>query len=64
MVKTSPSSARCTGSIPGQEQRSHVPCDQKNQDIKQKQYCSRFNKDCKNGLHPKKKVKIYAYSIN
>ena len=31
------------------ELRSHMPCGQKNQNIKQKQYCKEFNKDFKNG---------------
>ena len=29
----------------------------KNQNIKQKQYCNKYNKDFKNGPHPKKKKK-------
>ena len=33
--------------------RSHMPLDHKNQNIKQKQYCYKFNKDFKNGLHQK-----------
>ena len=53
---------RCRGCglIPGQELRSHMPCGQKSQNIKQKQYCNRFNEDFKNGPHThtkKKKLK-------
>ena len=33
--------------------RSHMPCGQKNQSIKQKQYWNEFNKDFKNGSHQK-----------
>ena len=36
------------------ELRSHMPQGKKRQDIKQKQYCNKFNKDFKNGLHQKK----------
>ena len=35
---------------------SHVPCGQKNQNIRQKQYSNKFNKDFKNGPHIHKKV--------
>ena len=37
------------------ELRSHMPHGQKNQNIKQKQYCNKFNKDFKNCPHQKKK---------
>ena len=41
-----------------EELRSHVPPDQKTQNIKQKQYCVKFNKDFKkNGPHFKKSEK-------
>ena len=33
------------------ELRSHMPRGQKNQNIKQKQYYNKFNKDFKNGPH-------------
>ena len=36
------------------ELRSHMPCSQKNQNIKQKQYCHKFNKDFKKMVHIKK----------
>ena len=35
------------------ELRSHMPCGQKIQNIKQKQYCNKFSKDFKNGPHKK-----------
>ena len=35
----------------------HMPHGQKNKNIKQKQYCNKFNKDCKNGLYEKKSLK-------
>ena len=34
-----------------------MPNGQKNQKVKQKQYCNEFNKDFKNGPHQKKKKK-------
>ena len=34
---------------------SHMPHSQKNQNIKQKQYCNKFSKDLKNGSRKKKK---------
>ena len=34
-----------------------MPRGQKNQSIKQKQYCNKLNKDIKNGKHPKKYLK-------
>ena len=56
MVKTSPSNAGGEGLIPGQGAKiSHVSRP-KNQNIKQKQYCNKFNKNFKNGPHLKKKV--------
>ena len=48
VVKTLPSNAGGEGLIPG---LSHMPPGQKNQNIKEKQYCNKFNKDFKNGLH-------------
>ena len=36
------------------ELRFHVPHGQKKQNIRQKQYCNKFNGDFKNGLHQKK----------
>ena len=46
-VKTSPSNTRgALQSLVG-ELRSHVPSGQKNQNMKQKQLCNKFNKDLK-----------------
>ena len=58
MVKTLPSNAGGVGSIPGW--RSKIPQDSrpKNQNMKQKQYCNKFNKDFKTGSHQKKKGKF------
>ena len=53
MVGTLPSNEEGEGSIPGQGAK--IPHDlwPKNQNIKQKQYCNKFNKDFKNGPHQK-----------
>ena len=57
VVKTSLSNAGVSGSIPGQ--RAKIPhalgVKKKTHNIKQKQYCNKFNKDFKNSLHQKKK---------
>ena len=55
MVKTSPSNAEGAGvqSLVG-ERRSHMLSGQKQQNIGQKQYCNKFNKDFKYGPHEKK----------
>ena len=37
-----------------------MPCSQKNQNIKQKQYCNKFNKDFKFGAY-KKVIIIITY---
>ena len=57
MIKTLPPNAGGAGSIPGQGAK--IPHDLwlKNQNIKQKQYCNKFNKDFKNGPHQKKILK-------
>ena len=39
------------------ELRSHIAHSQKTKNIKQKQYCNKFNKDLNNGPHQKKKKK-------
>ena len=51
VVGTSHSSAGGTGSIPGQGARIPHASQPKNQNIKQKQYCNKFNKYFKNGPH-------------
>ena len=53
VVKTLPSNAGGAGSIPGQEAEIPHASWPKNQNIKQKQYCNKFNKDFKNGQHQK-----------
>ena len=53
MVDTSPSNARGAGSIPSQGAESPHALWPKNQNIKQKQYCNKFNKDFNNGPHQK-----------
>ena len=57
MVKTSPSNAGGAGSIPGQGAKNPHPSWPKNQNIKQKQYCNKFNKNFKNGPHQKNLLK-------
>ena len=44
------------------ELRSHIPPGQKNQNVKQKQYCNKFNKDFKNGPDIQIKIKNNAQS--
>ena len=59
MVRTSPSSAGGAGLIPGQGARSPHASQPRGQNVKQKQYCSKFNKDLKkNGPHQKKKKNL------
>ena len=53
VVKTSPSGAEGVGSISGRGAKIPHALWPKNQNIKQKQYCNRFNKDFKNGPHQK-----------
>ena len=54
VVKTLPSSAGITGSILGPG--AHFP---RNQNIKQKHDCNKFNKDFKNGPHQKNKKNCF-----
>ena len=49
MVKTLPSNARGVGSSPGQGAKIPHGSQPKNQNVKHKQYCNKFNKDFKNG---------------
>ena len=49
VVKTPPSNARGAGSIPGWRAQIPHASGLKIQNIKQKQYCNKFNKDFKNG---------------
>ena len=55
VVKTSPSNVRGVGSIPGAKMPHALW--QKNQNIKQKQYCNKFNKDFLKMVHIKKYLK-------
>ena len=67
VVKSSPSSAEGTGSIPGWRAKTVHTSGPKNQNIKQKQYCKKFHKDFKNGPHlkslKKKKKRYIAYLL-
>ena len=55
VVEISPSKAGGAGSILGQSAKIPYALWPKSQNIKQKQYCNKFNKDFKNGPHQKKK---------
>ena len=57
MVKTSLSSAGGVGSIPGLGTKIPHASWPKNQNIKQKQHCNKFNRDFKNGPHQKHLLK-------
>ena len=57
LVKTSPSNAGGACSIPGRATKIPHALGPKNQNIKQKQYCNKFNEDFKNDTHPPKKKK-------
>ena len=57
MVKTLLSSAGCVDSVPAWGAKMLHPSPPKNQNIKQKQYYIKFNKDFKNGSHKKKILK-------
>ena len=54
-IKSSPCNAGGAGLIPGQGAKIPHALWPKNQNINQKQYCNKFNKDFKNGPHQKKK---------
>ena len=55
VVKPFPSNATCNaGWNPDQEAKILYASWQQNQNIKQKQYCNKFNKDSTNGLHTHK----------
>ena len=69
VVKTLPSNEGGVASIPGQGAKIPHASGPKNQNIKQKQYCNKFNKDFKNGPHQKKKknlkknLKVFSFLI-
>ena len=56
VVETSPSNAGGTGLIPGQGARIPHASPPKDQNIKQKQYCNKFNKDLKKEMVHIKKI--------
>ena len=58
MVGTSLSNAGGVGSIPDGGAKIPHALGPKNQNIKQKQYCSKVNKDFKNTPHQNKSLKI------
>ena len=51
VVRTSPSNAEGAGLIPSQGVKIPHALGPKNQNIKQMQYCNKFNKDFKNDTH-------------
>ena len=57
VVKNSPSNTRGAGSVPSWKVEIPHALWPKCQDIEEKQYCNKFNKDFKNDLHPKKNLK-------
>ena len=57
VVKTLPSNAGSAGSIPGWGAKIPHALRPKNQNIKQKQYCNKFNKGFKNYPRQKKNLK-------
>ena len=54
MVKTLPSKAGGEGLIPGRGAKISHASGPKNPNVKQKQYCNKFNEDFKTGPHKKK----------
>ena len=58
VVKTSPTNAGHADLIPDLEAKIPYSSGPKNQNIKQKQYCNKSNKDFKNGPHQKKKKNL------
>ena len=57
VVKTSSSNAGAMCSIPGWGAKTPHTSQPKSQNLKQKQYCNKFNKDFKNNPHQKKLFK-------
>ena len=64
MVKTSPSNAGGAGSIPGWGAKIPHASWPKHQNMKQKQYCNKFNKDFEKSPHQNnlKKKKIHTHT--
>ena len=59
MFKISSFNAETARSIPVGGAKIPHAWRQKNQNTKQKQYCNKFNRDFKNGPHPKKEKSKY-----
>ena len=55
MVKTASTSGGVSW-VPGWGTKMPHALESKKQNIKQKQYCNKFNRDFKNGLHQKQKA--------
>ena len=53
VVKTLPSNVQVVGLTPSQEAKITHTSQWKNQDIEQKQYCNKFNKDFNNDPYKK-----------
>ena len=62
MVKILPSKEGRVGSIPGQGVKFPQTLRPKERNIKQKQYCNKFSKDFKYGLHKIFLIKKYSAS--
>ena len=56
-MKPSPFNPEGVGSVPGWGAKIPHASQPKNQNIEQKQYCNKLNKDFKNGPHKKKILK-------
>ena len=54
VVGSSPPKAGDVGSVPGQGAEIPHALWPKNQNVKQKQYCNKYNEDFKNGPHQNK----------
>ena len=57
VIKTSPFNAEDMGSIPDRGTKIPHALRPKNQNIRQKQYCNKFNEDFKNSSHQKKNLR-------
>ena len=65
VVKTSPSNAGSVGSVPDLKAKNPHVSWPKNQNIKQKQYCNKFNnKALKSGTDKKKNLKKWMFNKN
>ena len=65
MVESLPSTAGAAGSIPGRGAKISHASQPKNQNIKQKQYCNKFNKDLKKwSTSDAKKKRVKRFTSN